>query len=343
MKERVVWVDLLRIAAMLSVVMLHVLSKGIGALEAATLEWEIYNAGRCLVKWGVPVFVMISGIFLLQKKETTGLEMERRIGHIAGVLVFWLCFYAGLHLINQWIHGNEIDKKALQSAAEILVFGATHLWYLYMLLGLYLVLPILRKLTEKRMLEYFLAIFVVMNIAIPVIQNIEWQFAEELMRFLNMFQIKTFTGFPGYLLLGYYLYSYDISKYLKKLIYMVGILAFPLSIYLTHIHQGNYFFTDGNFSVVNFSTSVFFFLLFKEKISKINWNKRQIQYTNKLSSISLGIYLIHVAVLGYVNDAVKVLNIGACGKITLSFVITLGISIVLCVLLRKIPFVKRFV
>lgn len=343
MKERVLWVDQLRIAAMLSVVMLHVLSKGISTMEAHTMEWEIYNAGRCLVKWGVPVFVMISGIFLLRKKETTKAEMKQRVGYIAGVLIFWLCFYAGNSLLNKWIYGKAIDEKAREEAVNILCFGATHMWYLYMLLGLYLVLPILRKLTDKKLLEYFLIFFMIMNIGIPVIQNIQWQYTEELIRFLNLFQIKTFTGFPGYLLLGYYLYTYDIPKYMKRIIYTVGICAFPVSIYLTHMHEGNYFVTDGNFSVVNFSTSVFFFLLFKEKISKVNWKERQIQCTKKLSSLSFGIYLIHVAVLGYVNDSIKVMEIGSFGKIIIVFVLTLGISIGLCALLRKIPFLKRFV
>lgn len=95
MKERVIWVDQLRIAAMLSVVMLHVLSKGISTMEVNTLEWEIYNAGRCFVKWGVPVFVMISGIFLLQKKRNhcNRNEAKNRAYHrcvnILAVFLWW--------------------------------------------------------------------------------------------------------------------------------------------------------------------------------------------------------------------------------------------------------------
>lgn len=343
MKERVIWVDQLRVAAMLSVVMLHVLSKGISTMEVNTMEWEIYNAGRCFVKWGVPVFVMISGIFLLQKKETTMAEMKQKIGHIAGVLVFWLCFYAGNSLLNKCIYKRAIDTKAMKEVADILCFGAVHMWYLYMLLGLYLVLPILRKLTEKKLMEYFLIFFMIMNIGIPVIQNIPWQHTEDLVRFLNLFQIRTFTGFPGYLLLGYYLYTYEIPKYMKNIICAVGICAFPVSIYLTHIHEGNYFITDGNFSIVNFSTAVFLFLLFKEKISKVNWKQWQIQCTKRLSSLSLGIYLVHVAVLGYVNEIIKGMEIGSLWKMVSVFGITLGISIGLCAILRNIPFVKKFV
>lgn len=187
-------------------------------------------------------------------------------------------------------------------------------------------------------MEYFLIFFMIMNIGIPVIQNIQWQHTEELVRFLNLFQIKTFTGFPGY-----YFYTYDILKHMKNIIYVVGICAFPVSIYLTHMHEGNYFINEGNFSVINFSTAVLFFVFFKEKISKVNWKQWQIQCTKQLSSLSLGIYLIHAAILGYVNEIIKVLEIASLWKIVSVFGITLGISMGLCAMLRNIPFVKKFV
>lgn len=343
MKERVIWVERLRIAAMLSVVMLHVLSKGIGNLEVNTFPWEVYNAGRCLVKWGVPVFVMISGIFLLNKRETTMQELKSKIGHILGVLVFWLCVYAAVSLINYYLSHGMLDRTALHSAVQILCFGYVHLWYLYMLLGLYVILPFLRKLTDKRIIEYYIFLFVLFNICYNILQNIETDTASNFLKFINLFQIRSMAGFAGYLFLGYYLYHFEINKVLKKIIYVCGVLAFPISVLLTHIHEGNYFITDGNFSVVNFSTAVFIFLLYKDHVSNLENNSSRKETVKKISSVSLGIYLLHPAVLGYVNDYLNTLGLWFPWKILICFGAVTAISVLICMLLKKIPVIQRIV
>lgn len=341
MKERVVWVERLRIAAMLSVVMLHVLSKGISTMEVNTMEWEIYNAGRCFVKWGVPVFVMISGNFLLEKKETTAQELKGKIGHIFWVLVFWLCVYAGVSMFNYYLSHGTLNRTAAHGAVQILCFGYSHLWYLYMLLGLYVVLPFLRKLTDKKLIEYYIILFVFFNVFYNILQNVELDIASDLLKFINLFQIRNMSGFTGYLFLGYYLCHFEISKILKKVIYVCGILDFPISIFLTRIHEGNYFITDGNFSVVNFSTAVFVFLLHKEYVSNLENSQRKRMMVEKLSMLSFGIYLVHPAILGYVNDYLNRLDIWCVWKSIICFGIVTIISAFICILFKRIPIIKR--
>ncbi len=343
MNERVIWVERLRIVAMLSVVMLHVLSKGISTMKINTLEWEIYNAGRCLVKWGVPVFIMISGNFLLNKKETTAEELKSKIGHILGVLVFWLCVYAGISALNYYLSHGVFDRSAAHGAVQILCFGYSHLWYLYMLIGLYVILPFLRKLTDKKLMEYYIILFIFFNVLYTVLQNIETDMTANLLKFIDLFQIRSMSGFAGYLILGYYVCHFEINKVVKKVIYVWGILAFPVSIFLTRIHEGNYFITDGNFSIVNFSTAVFLFLLYKEHVSNLENSKRKRDAVKKISSLSFGIYLVHPAVLGYVNDYLNTLEIWFLWKSLICFGIVVVLSILICMILKKIPVIKRAV
>ena len=73
-KEKIGYIELLRVLSMLSVVMLHIASTAWYYVEKNTIEWHIYNIMRCTCKWGVTVFVMISGTLFLHRSE------ERRVG-----------------------------------------------------------------------------------------------------------------------------------------------------------------------------------------------------------------------------------------------------------------------
>ena len=63
--QRVVYADLLRIAAMVAVIELHVCGNNWQGEDIHSLDWHLLNVFDSLVRWCVPVFVMLSGMFFL--------------------------------------------------------------------------------------------------------------------------------------------------------------------------------------------------------------------------------------------------------------------------------------
>ena len=119
--------DLMRIIASFFVVLIHAsTAEGMGM---------VYNA---LARFSVPVFVLISGYYLL-RRPTAGIRIARRIGSLVGIHILWsVLYYVFYRLIGDLPRGNAGD------VIRYLLTQPTHLWYLYALAGLWLLLPLLR-------------------------------------------------------------------------------------------------------------------------------------------------------------------------------------------------------
>src|SRR5690606_22413849 len=95
------------------------------------------------VRFCVPIFVMITGVLLLQKPEELSIFLRKRFTRLLFPFIFWSFIYISLKTNIDW-SWNEIAVfagKQLKSGAEF------HLWYVYMLIGVYLFIPVLSKWT----------------------------------------------------------------------------------------------------------------------------------------------------------------------------------------------------
>ena len=61
--KRVTYLDLLRVIAIFSMMMLHVCAAQFDKIEIASFSWQVLNVYDGIVRFCVPVFVMISGVF----------------------------------------------------------------------------------------------------------------------------------------------------------------------------------------------------------------------------------------------------------------------------------------
>ena len=66
---RLAYAELLRVVAMLAVIVLHVSGGWLESLPVGTTDWHALNMWDSLCRWCVPVFVMCSGMFLLDPKR----------------------------------------------------------------------------------------------------------------------------------------------------------------------------------------------------------------------------------------------------------------------------------
>lgn len=293
MNERVHYADLLRISAAFMVILLHVSAQFWDVLPVTTTEWFIFHVYDSLSRPAVAIFIMLSGMFLLDpaKKVLLSDIFTRYCKKIIILLLFWTFFYATWHDVFWTAYRGEIINwptvtKSLQTSHY-------HLWYCYMLLGLYLILPFLRKIAaDKTLLLYFLILCFCFTVILP---TLPWLWAKTIYKSMYF----SFTaGYTGYFLLGYYLRTISIPKKTRLYCYIAGIAGLLFTIGASYYNALNTQKAFGYYNPFTLNTvclTVAIFLFYQYELPNI---LRQYQATiATLVENSLGIYLIHPFVL----------------------------------------------
>ena len=146
-------ISLIRILATFAVILLHTCSTLLdnpdkflfSSSEGLFLEIVSYS-----MRWAVPVFFMLTGILLLDCSRVITAEIciKKYVFRMLLVLViFGLPFAA----IKDYMERRSIDFQLVSNAVFAVINddGWRHLWYIYYLIGLYLVLPVIKQFTDK--------------------------------------------------------------------------------------------------------------------------------------------------------------------------------------------------
>lgn len=142
------WVDPTRVVAALAVVLLHIAAEVVTAdtLEPNQLTWWLGNVADSATRWCVPVFVMLSGALLLAPSADAGHWMsfyQKRLRRLGLPILFWTLLFLGRDALRwpqpDW---NGMLQRTLTG------YPYYHLWYLYMIPGLYLLTPALQILVR---------------------------------------------------------------------------------------------------------------------------------------------------------------------------------------------------
>ena len=324
-KENIGWIDLLRILACFLVVFSHCCDGFIAQFDANRDSFLTGVFSGSLVRPCVPLFVMMTGVLLLPVKQGYTLTgfYRKRIGRIIVPLIFWslvlpvLAFlyfnYVNPQTQNPMISLDNYTTKSLIEKLYTFIFNfnfdTVPMWYLYMLIGLYLVMPILNGwLTQasRRDIKTVLMIWGC-SLFLPYIKmvapmlgyqgnggnmdilgNCDW----------NIYgTFYYFSGFIGYLLLAYYLVKYPLNWSWKKTwlitipMFLIGYLITSYGYVLTQNYfPGNYAYLEivWYFAGINVFMMTFpvFVIVQKIKIPSLPWLSR-------MAGLSFGIYLCH--------------------------------------------------
>jgi surface polysaccharide O-acyltransferase-like enzyme len=135
----------LRVTAAFGVVALHVISLWLRGTDPGTAAWWIADFYDATTRWCVPVFIMISGALLLDPRrfQSPGVFYRRRMGRILAPLAFWTVVYLGLRVCF------EHDPWPLLARDVVRGHPYGHLWYLYVIAGLYWITPLLQPFVGR--------------------------------------------------------------------------------------------------------------------------------------------------------------------------------------------------
>ncbi len=278
-------IDILRIIAMCAVVMIHVYAN-----FPSYLADSIAKIYADFSRWAVPVFIMISGAFLLQRKIIMkSLYGGERIFKLLYFLLFWNCIY--------WI----ADSGSLLSLSPILysIFAINnyHLYFLYILIILYVISPILQSVVFAGYGWYYVIIWFIID---AVLKSLSFTNNATLLNYINSDLITMSFGYSGYFVLGNMLLN-SIKKIYKfrYSIYIVGLFALILYVGMCSSQYSRYI-AGGYFNVllVLFSISIFTFFL----NLNIYYSPRVTAWIKRLSLSSLGVYLVHPLVISVLQS-----------------------------------------
>ena len=347
MNKRVYYLDVLRVIACFSVIMIHVSARYV-TKDFGTSGFWLGNVLDSISRAGFPLFLMISGSLLLDDKYSFEKEkVKKRVIKMIIFFIFWSLLYAILYqLIDPIIYHKAFS---LSSFVKAFIKGNTHLWYIQLMVGIYLITPLLKIWVcdkNKKYVEYFLVLAIIFTFIIPTMLYILGKYSY-IGIFLNDIYVDkfnfTYAGlYTTYFVLGWYLHNYEINH--KKLIYLLGIIGLLISIFGTFVFLSTLDEPDAlyyNFTINVFMYSVMIFVFIKSKF--VNKNIKD-HFIKPIADHSLGIYAVHMFVSIYVYRILSSFSIdNAFICIPVVFLATISISYIIAYILKKIPVLNKYV
>ncbi len=339
---RILFLDILRILAIFAIILVHsIYSLGETIDQTKIYSWWITNMYCTISRWSVPIMIMISGTLLLspQRDESISIFFKKRLNRIFIPLLFWSIFYMVWNRFS-----DETDLQILTALLDIVTGNVNyHLWFLYLIIGLYISTPILRifiKNANNVHIEYFIFIWIIsiINTYMKTRHNIGIGI-----------EMGFFTGFIGYYILGYYLVNTDFDKKYKNLIYILAFLGVLITMFGTYVLTKEANFLNQSFydylSPNVMAMSIGIFIFFKNidwKNSKIFNNLTINNVIVKMSTLSFGVYLIHALILSVLRTDL-ITFFGPIIGVPLLALTTILVSYFLVKIIYNIPILKHII
>lgn len=325
--KHVFFIDYVRALACVLVCLIH-------SPISSDFSEGIYMAGATLL--GLPcngLFFMVSGYLLLPLKDDTESFLKKRLSKVLFPTLFWTFFYIILNLALGYDSLEDLWRIIL--SIPFARQGTGWLWFMYVLVGLYLVSPIITKWIDsvpKKEFQMYLGLWLT-TCLYPIIGN----YVEVMSGVENA--LYYFCGYIGYFLLGAYLKKYPpkLSGWILIALYVtalfVALIAKIADVRILAAQFGDYlsvFAICMCFSIFVLTERMELFYERHGKLSAIVLN---------FSKCSFGIYLIHHFVNHQIIDRHYLIETFGCPlQIVITTILTVLISYVIIYAISWLPF-----
>lgn len=348
--QRQVWLDVLRIAAVLGVVAIHVFG---GIVVAPDLRgnpgwWAavIVDIGSV---WVVPAFIMVSGALILTDREQAvgpAHFYRKRLLRLGPAFVFWQIFY--IVVARMWLTGQDISFGGMLA---LVADGNTytHLYFLWLIVGLYAVAPIVHAFLAQggrpRALALAGVLLVLMIAAYTAASVLTYTGSP---RSISLTAFTQWLPYVGFFVAGAALNGVVLRRSRAWGVAGLGILA------LTAIILEYGFTAPGGLTrallplgyptLLTAITVLCLFLVLQALLARWTPSARMRRWLRTLSDASFGVFLIHFVLMLLLRAAVPALadaqmrSFWAAGVVWL--VVTVA-SFAITIAARRIPVVRR--
>lgn len=193
----ITYVTYTRALACIAIVVLHTFYGASAYAEGTSLI--LADTVRNLMLWAVPCFVMVTGTLLLDAEhEVTYHKIFTK--YIPRMLIALVVFSILFEILDTVAAGESFGLSTLWSGIKIIFSGDgwNHMWYLYLMIAIYLLLPFYRKISaqlDTKDSYYLLGVYLVFLCIVPLI--------EALTGTSTAFYICVYTIYPFYLFAGF--------------------------------------------------------------------------------------------------------------------------------------------
>jgi len=344
-KKRKLYIDILNIIAIIAVVAMH--CNGIVHTTPMSRAWNTSLIVECICYFAVPLFFMISGANLMNYREKydTKTFFKKRMLKVFIPLVAWSI----IMLLWKTFIINKIPIETINTPLKFIDAiltnkGESTYYFMYEIIGVYMLMPLLSQLTKpefRKTLWLIVVLFFVFNGLIPnllTLVNVHWH---------NGISIRI-GGYVIYAILGYLLSTSNVSTKNKKILIGLSIIGliyrYSTTFILSKAAGKVITITWGYSSWHSILLTMSVFLLIKD----CHWNKK-IEKNLKLSNIikniancSFGVYLIHL-IIKYYFITLFTLNTASWQFRTFGVLVVYFISLLIVFLLKKVPIIKYIV
>lgn len=305
-------IDRLRLIACFGVVMLHS-SYGSGTGDL------MLNA---MFRFSVPVFVIISGYFMLSAPADIANKLLRLFVRMV------LC--SAVYMLPM----EAIPEKPL----EYLLMGPIHLWYLYATMGLYLLTPALLpfvRSAERGEFRYALILCFTLGSCVLTLNRLGW--VPMLGVILDKSKLPVMLCFTGLYLLGGYFRKFGISH--RRAWLSVGVLSTAVTMLVCETPQAAHWVSFFAPNVVLAGCAAFVLCMSLPDVpEKFRGPVRE------LSRCTLGVYLFHFLVSTWITPYITVSRqiLSGAAAMAIRGVCVFAVTMALIWLLRKIPVLRKW-
>lgn len=348
--KRVLYIELLRVIAAAAVVMLHIIAGLVRNYAVSTADWDICVILGSEIRWCIPLFFMISGAVFLDREQHLPLKtmLGKYVLRLLTALAVWGTFF---YFFELWIYGQPVTMKNVVLAPPAVLAGKAgyHLWYLYALIPIYLLIPALKAFTghsTKEQQRSLLVILFTLSSIFPLFNSVAGQIPQTRGAISIGVSLPEAFAYVACVLAGYYVAHFDLDSSEEKILRLIAIfsiLCMPVGNIVLSVLKNDLEFSLSEYSgICSVSVAGWLFA----------WAKRQEEYLQnhpmgktalKIGGSCFGIYLLHVFFVSILFHKLPVPwgKINAMAAVLTGTPVVFAASYVLTRMMKKIPFFRR--
>lgn len=350
--KRIVWLDFVKFIAIFMMIAVHC-TDNVTPAERSEPWYNLWGSFYgSFMRPAIPLFVMVTGALLLPVKENISAFYKKRLTRLIVPFIIWSVLYnlfpwitglLGLSptVINDFFAWAEPDQSFSGALHNILMIPfnfsmlAVQMWYVYLLIGLYLYMPIFSAWVRQASLKeqkVFLSLWFV-SLFIPYLREYLTRDLWGTCSWNEFGLLYYFAGFNGYLLLGHYIINNNINLSWNKLA-VIGIPSFVVGYCITFfgfksitalpgqpVELVELFFTYCSPNVLLMTIPIFL------AVKKLKFQSVAVRcFAVSISTCTFGIWMSHYLFLGPCYMLVESLPLHTMAKMIVCTILLLSVT-----------------